>query len=156
MPRRSLYHRHGDRDGESRVISLIIAGSRTVRPTLADIDAAMDDMLFVKADVTEVVCGGAKGADASGREWAIRNKIPVHMDVITDADMTHGVYLGPRMRNRRMAERGTMLLAFWDGISGGTADMVCRMIARNKPTRVIPMRKFQREPSKPRGEKRPL
>lgn len=126
------------------MISLIIAGSRTVRPTLADIDAAFDDLLFVRADVTEVVCGGAKGADTAGREWAIRNKIPVHMEPITPEDMTHGAYLGPRMRNRRMAVRGTHLLAWWDGISGGTSDMVCRMVARDKPVRVIPMRKFKR------------
>jgi hypothetical protein len=126
------------------VISLIIAGSRTVRPSLADIDATFDDLLFVRADVHEVVCGGANGGDAAGREWAIRNKIPVHLEPITPEDMSHGKYLGPRWRNRRMAERGTHLIAFWDGISGGTSDMVCRMVARDKPVRVIPTRKHRR------------
>jgi hypothetical protein len=127
------------------VISLIIAGSRTVRPTLDEIDASFDDILFVRDDVVEVICGGAKGADAAGREWALRRKIPIVNDPVTDQDFkAFGKYIAPRMRNRRMAERGTHLLAFWDGISGGTSDMVCRMVAREKPVRVVPMRKFRR------------
>ncbi len=133
------------------MISLIIAGSRTVRPTLADIDAALLLLLAPHSieaikldDVTEVISGEAHGADTCGREWAIRNKIPVHREPITPEDMAHGKYLGPRWRNRRMAERGTHLLAFWDGISGGTSDMVCRMVARGKPVRVIPTRKYKR------------
>jgi hypothetical protein len=127
------------------VISLIIAGSRTVRPTLEDIDAAITELLGGPAIIDEIVCGGAKGADAAGREWALRSKIPIVSDPVTELDYkAHGAYLGPRMRNRRMAERGTHLIAFWDGISGGTSDMVCRMATRRKPILVVPMRKFRR------------
>lgn len=80
-------------------------------------------------------------ADACGSLWARHHQIPLHHEPIVPADIAeHGKYLGPRMRNRRMAERGDVLLAFWDGVSGGTSDMVCRMVARGKPVRVVPYR----------------
>ncbi len=58
--------------------------------------------------------------------------------IITDDIDRWGKYVGPRMRNRRLAERGDAALIFWDGVSGGSADMCTRMVARDKPVRVIP------------------
>lgn len=108
---------------------MVIAGSRTVSPTIEDIDAAL----------TEVICGDAAGADTCGALWARSRGIPLHHEPVTQDDYAqHGRYMGPKMRNRRMAERGDALLAFWDGTSGGTADMVTRMVARDKPVRVVP------------------
>jgi hypothetical protein len=110
-------------------VKLVIAGSRTVSPTIEDIDAAL----------TEVICGDAAGADTCGALWARSRGIPLHHEPVTQDDYAqHGRYMGPKMRNRRMAERGDALLAFWDGTSGGTADMVTRMVARDKPVRVVP------------------
>lgn len=131
-------------------MKLIIAGSRTVSPTIADIDREMVTVLHrigltlcadrdYKDAVTEVISGDANGADMAGAEWAKARGIPVHLDPVTPRDYAeHGKYLGPRRRNRRMAERGDALLAFWDGVSGGTADMVTRMLARGKPAFVVP------------------
>jgi len=136
---------------------LIIAGSRTVSPTIEDIDREarelLLDLLAVDSDkpveftahFTEVICGDASGADSAGAHWARHHGIPLHHEPITREDMAvHGKYLGPKMRNRRMAERGTHLLAFWDGKSGGTADMVCRMVAREKMARVVPFKAAER------------
>lgn len=116
---------------------LIIAGSRTVHPTPEEIDAAMDDILFVKADIECVVSGTARGADEAGEVWALANKIPLRQ---FPADWNaHGITAGKR-RNRKMADFADAALVFWDGMSSGSADMVCRMVARGKPVRVIPMK----------------
>jgi uncharacterized phage-like protein YoqJ len=47
----------------------------------------------------------------------------------------HGRAAGP-IRNSYMAEHGSGLLAFWDGQSKGTADMITKMKAKGKSTRV--------------------
>ena len=47
----------------------------------------------------------------------------------------HGRAAGP-IRNSKMAEHGSGLLAFWDGVSKGTEDMIHKMKAKGKSTRV--------------------
>lgn len=157
------------------MLSVIIAGSRTVDPPIEDVDAALVKLLkkyypnahavlmasfsddaAIQSDATlpnwtsvilEVVCGEADGGDNAGARWAACRGIPIHSEPITEQDIiTHGKYVGPRMRNRRMAERADCLVAFWDGISGGTSDMSTRMTAREKPQLVIPTKKAQSRP----------
>lgn len=123
-------------------MKLIIAGSRTVDPTPSEIDAAFDDLLFVVADVTEVVSGCAEGADKAGENWARLRGISIRKFMINDEDRKAvGPKLAPKMRNRRMAEYGDAALIWWDGTSGGSADLAIRMAVRDKPVRVIPARK---------------
>ena len=137
-------------------ISLIIAGSRTVDPSVSDIDAELfkidigwgefpRDVGSFKQIVREVIDGGARGADRAGRRWAEERGIPVHSEPVTRQDIQqHGAYLGPKMRNRRMAERGDIAVVFWDAESGGTADLVTRMVVRRKFVEVVPTRKSKR------------
>jgi hypothetical protein len=117
---------------------LIIAGSRTVHPTPAQIDAVFDDLLFVKDDVTEVVSGKCpRGADLAGEAWAKLNGIPI-APFPADWDK-HGKAAG-KLRNREMAIVADMAIVFWDGMSSGSCDMVTRMVVRDKPVRVVPMK----------------
>lgn len=124
--------------------SVIIAGSRTVSPTVDEIDAAIvklpaGDLLWVPGEWTEIVCGCAPGADRAGEAWAKAKGIAIHYEPITEELVRlHGKYLAPKMRNRAMAVRGDAAIVFWDGTSGGSADMVCRMVARDKPVAVVP------------------
>ena len=100
---------------ERLTMKTIIAGGRDYR--FDDPDWDILDAL----DVTEVVCGGATGADECGRQWAIDRQIPVKM---FPADWkSHGRAAGP-IRNRQMAEYGERLVAFWDGKSPGTKNMI--------------------------------
>ena len=93
----------------------IIAGSRDYEFVGEDV-ALLDGMT-----ITEVVCGGARGADECGRQWAVDRSIPVKM---FPADwVTHGRSAGP-IRNRKMAEYAERLVAFWDGESRGTRHMI--------------------------------
>jgi hypothetical protein len=73
--------------------------------------------------------------------WAKHGRIPVHPEPVTDEDYQRHGKLGPKMRNRRMAQRVDGGLAWWDGTSGGTSDMVARLVARDRPVRVIPWRR---------------
>lgn len=146
-------------------LRLIIAGSRTVDPTDEEIERVVEELVidFFGARhgdlrehghtqyIEEVICGKADGADAAGARWARGRGIPVFEDPVTEDDRRkHGPYMAPKARNRRMAERGTHAICWWDGSSGGTADIACRMLARRKPCVVIPTRK---RPARQRARK---
>lgn len=129
---------------------MIIAGSRTVSPTVDEIKRAIEQhdpsgILLVPDGWREVVCGCAPGADRAGEAFAKARGIPLWHEPITPHDIErYGKYLAPKMRNRRMAERADAALLFWDGTSGGTADMAIRMVARDKIVRVIPWPRAKR------------
>lgn len=97
-------------------MKVIIAGSRDI------IDGRVLDEALIESGfkVTEVVCGGAKGADELGLIYGTNNDIPVKM---MKADWRYGKSAG-RERNVRMARYGDALIALWDGESRGTAYMI--------------------------------
>lgn len=105
-------------------MKVIIAGSRTInalKPILTAIAAS-------GFEITEVVSGGAHGADQVGATWAQDNGIPVRY---FDAEWTkYGRKAGP-IRNRQMAEYADALLAIWDGKSRGTKNMIEEARKRN-------------------------
>lgn len=75
-----------------------------------------------------VVTGGARGADKLAEEWAAKNWYTV-VNFYPDWER-HGKKAGP-IRNREMARfatadgtRTAYCVAFWDGVSRGTADMI--------------------------------
>lgn len=91
----------------------IIAGGR-------DYQMTAEDLRFLDTlTITEVVCGGATGADEGGRDWAVWKGIPVkHFP----ADWPrHGRAAGP-IRNRQMAEYADQLVIFPGG--RGSANML--------------------------------
>lgn len=95
----------------------IIAGSRTIT-SLAIVEQAIRESGF---DITEVVCGGAKGVDQLGADWAYLHKNRIKW-FPADWDK-HGRYAGP-LRNRAMADYAEALIAVWDGNSRGTKHMI--------------------------------
>lgn len=111
---------------------VIIAGSRHMPTDKAHlIDAAIHLSGF---DVTEVVCGMARGADTLGRLWAEQRGIPV--DKYPAQWSEYGRAAGP-IRNRTMAEVADALIVFiWDG-SRGSQNMLDQMESRKKPTFIV-------------------
>lgn len=103
---------------------IIVAGSRE----FTDYGTAKEklDGIVPKYSNTEIVCGGCRGADRLGERYAREHGIPV---VYFPADWDrHGRAAGP-IRNREMAEYAGsdahgVLVAFWNGHSRGTADMI--------------------------------
>lgn len=110
----------------------IIAGSRTFNDAhlLKDkLDAYRKEHM-----ITEIVSGGASGADALGEAYAILNGIQIKM---FNADWNkHGRAAGP-IRNRQMAEYADALIVVWDGTSKGTKNMIDEMHKQKKPVHII-------------------
>ena len=87
------------------------------------------DAIFKKTGMPdEIIEGGAKGADALGHAYAKERGIATKR--FPAAWSLHGKAAGP-IRNRQMAEYAhksqdgkAMLIAFWDGSSRGTANMI--------------------------------
>ncbi len=111
-------------------MKLIIAGSRT----FTDYQLRCQVLAPERPRITQVITGGARGADQLGYRWAWKHTIR-HQLFRADWER-FGKSAGVR-RNHQMAQAGDMLVAFWDGQSPGTAHMVQCMRQLGKPAVVI-------------------
>lgn len=121
---------------------LIIAGSRSFGHYAGDTERdyvllckVMRDRGFNADTVTTVISSTAPGADRLGERWAIDAGIPV---VRYPAKWRLGGLYNHAAgfeRNAAMAEQADQLIAFWDGESNGTRNMI--KIARTKGLHVI-------------------
>jgi len=103
---------------------VIIAGGRDFND-YERLKKVMDNCPY---EVTEVVCGKARGADSLGEKWALERGVYVEY-FVPDWEG-----LGKRAgfaRNADMAEYACengsdngLLVAFWDGVSKGTKSMI--------------------------------
>lgn len=112
----------------------IIAGSRTITNATV-LEEAIKASGFT---ITEVVCGGARGVDTLGQNWAKQHNIPVKM-FPADWKM-HGKAAGP-IRNAEMAKYGEQAICIFDvqAENKGTNDMAwkaaCKgMLVYHHPT----------------------
>lgn len=95
----------------------IIAGGRDV----VDYFHLEEALEGYRCDISEVVSGGAQGADALGERYAKGAGLPLK---VFKADwQANGKAAGP-IRNRQMAEYAQALIAIWDGKSAGTKNMI--------------------------------
>ena len=95
----------------------IIAGSRDI----TDYNLLLEAIKYSRIPITTVVSGCAKGVDKLGEQYANDNNIPIEP---CPADWkTFGNNAGP-IRNKKMAENSEALIAVWDGVSGGTKNMI--------------------------------
>lgn len=109
-------------------MKVIIAGSRHMPFSMYPLIA--EAVKRSRYEVTEVVCGMAKGADQLGGKWAYQNKIPVKC-FPANWDL-HGKAAGP-IRNLEMGEYADAAIIFiWDG-SRGSEDMRRKMVTLKKP-----------------------
>ena len=84
------------------------------------INRVLNELNLLYKDI-EIVSGLARGADALGEEFANENGIVFHP---FPADWeTFGKSAG-HIRNREMAEFSDIVIAFWDGKSRGTSNMI--------------------------------
>lgn len=122
---------------------LIVAGSRVLcsednRYDLYDlIGMVYDD--FGPYDV--ILSGSAQGPDSFAEEWAFQNTItcntyvPAWEDIKAEGAVVRTNKYGKKYnalaghwRNEKMAKDGDALLAYWDGKSTGTRDMIDRAL----------------------------
>ena len=112
--------------------AVIIAGTRTFDDF--DLLCRKCDVFFSDKKPTAIICGEARGADTLGRRYAEDHGISVES---YPADWDHYGRSAGFIRNKEMASRADALVAFWDGKSRGTKNMI--EIARSKgiPIRVV-------------------
>jgi hypothetical protein len=109
-------------------MKVIIAGSRDID----NYDAVKSAIKLSEYDITEIVCGEARGVDSLGRKWAMENNIPIASFPITSQDWdTYGRSAG-HIRNRTMGDYADALIAIWDGKSRGTKGMIDYMKTLHK------------------------
>lgn len=105
---------------------VIIAGSRSITD-MAQLQQAIFDSGY---DITEVVCGKARGVDSLGDVWAQGHHIPVKYFPANWEKF--GKSAGYR-RNEEMAHYADAAIVVWDGSSKGSGHMVDIMKRVNKP-----------------------
>jgi len=109
---------------------LIIAGSRS----FTHYQHLCQTLAPERHRITQVLTGGARGADQLGFRWALKHHIRSRCFA---ADWERfGKAAGVR-RNHQMAQAGDLLIAFWDGRSAGTRHMISCMQQLGKPVVVI-------------------
>lgn len=100
-------------------MKVIVAGSRTIT------DYKLVERAILESgwheQITEVVCGSARGVDGIGARWARAYSIQVRY-FRADWDI-YGKAAGP-IRNKEMAQYADALILVWDGQSKGSADML--------------------------------
>lgn len=131
-------------------MKVIIAGHRKFNNY--KLLAAKCDHYLKEIKVTEIVSGKAAGADYLGEVYAKRKGYPVkgfpadwqnikNKPAVEIAKRKDGVKywkLAGHARNKQMAEYADALIAFWDGKSTGTKDMIDQ--AREKGLKVAVVR----------------
>lgn len=119
---------------------IIVAGGRDfddyklLRNTLNWYLASPKSVDEVVWEQVTIVSGCANGADTLGLKYAKEFK---HRIKRFPADWdTYGKSAGP-LRNAEMGKYADELVAFWDGKSRGTKDMIDRMLRRKKKVCVV-------------------
>ncbi len=117
-------------------MKVIIAGSRTFDnyDLLCETMAHLLDDGLARGREIEIVCGGAKGADALGARWAKEFNYPIKYFL---ADWNKYGKAAGIIRNKQMGDYADYLIAFWDGKSRGTKHMIEYMKNVNKHGTVI-------------------
>lgn len=83
-------------------MKLAVVGSRTI------VDLQLER--YIPDDVTEIVCGGAKGVDSVAEKFAQENGIKLKVFLAN-----YSLYgkVAPLKRNEEIAEYADALIAFW-------------------------------------------
>jgi len=115
---------------------VIIAGGRDFR----DYNRLKEkcDIIFSRKKPTAILSGMANGADSLGIRYAEERGFPVKKFP------THWDFFGKRagmVRNQAMLREADALIAFWDGVSSGTGNMISIATNAGIPIRVVPYKK---------------
>lgn len=104
------------------MMHIIIAGCRNFND-YSVVEKEVMELIgnFIGKIEIEIISGGATGADALGERFAKEHNLSLK---VVPADWkTYGRSAGPR-RNEQMARMAGTLIAFWDGKSRGTKNMI--------------------------------
>lgn len=83
---------------------------------------------------TMIISGGAKGADALAKRYALEEGVP-YVECVANWDKL-GKSAG-MIRNGTIIELAEIVIAFWDGKSKGTENAMKRARGKGKPVSVL-------------------
>ena len=112
---------------------VIVAGSREFKDYQL-LEKTLDDFLQDQQEPTRILCGMAHGADELGLLYAHRHNY--ELEKHSAKWDIHGKRAG-FIRNEEMANNADALIAFWDGESHGTKDMIERAKEHGLHVKVI-------------------
>ena len=95
---------------------IIVAGSRTLK----SYNLVENIITFSGFNITELICGMAKGIDMTAYIWAKKNNIPVK-EMPANWEK-YGKRAG-LLRNEEMAKAADGAIIIWDGFSSGAKNM---------------------------------
>jgi hypothetical protein len=84
---------------------------------------------------TEIISGGARGADRVAEVWAKTNSVPI--TVFTANWNKYGRRAGILRNNQMLDTNPDLVLAFWDGVSTGTKYTINEARKRGMKVEVI-------------------
>ena len=114
-------------------MNIIVAGSRTF-DDYEFLRSKLDYYFSHKSHNIQIVCGEAEGADQLGKKYAEEKGYNVLS--FPDQSNIFGSFAKYK-RNREMARVADALVAFWDGESKGTAQLIQVMKEAGKPIRIV-------------------
>ena len=118
-------------------MKIIIAGGREfddMSRLRREADLWITELVGIVDEPIIICSGGASGADRMGELYA--HEKGYDCEIFAANWTLLGKRAGPE-RNRRMADYADALLAFWDGKSRGTKNMIEEAMKRCLPTRTI-------------------
>lgn len=96
--------------------------------------SVLDLSPYLPEGTTEIVSGSAKGIDTCARDYALAHNLKLTEFLPDYARYGRGA---PLKRNITIIEYADCVLAFWDGASRGTQDVIDQCAKRNIPCTVI-------------------
>ncbi len=101
-------------------------------------DQAIRQILQVlPSNASEIVSGGAAGIDTLASQIAHLLKLPIRTFL---PDYAQYGKKAPLIRNTEIVRYADLILAFWDGSSHGTQQVVAECIRLHKPVRLISLK----------------
>lgn len=103
------------------MVGIIIAGGRDMNSSEFTFPHIEEFLKRFKNQEITIISGGARGSDHQGELYAQQKGLKLEVRL---ADWNrYGRSAGP-IRNEEMVKRASALLAFWDGKSPGTRNMI--------------------------------
>ena len=103
-----------------------VIGSRSIKQ--------VDIGKILPQDTTELISGGANGADSLAADYAAQRGLPIR---VLRPDYKRYFYRrAPLERNQLIVDTADFVVVVWDGSSTGTKDAVLRAQNAGKPVRI--------------------
>jgi hypothetical protein len=115
---------------EGEYMKVAVVGSRNFQ------DYDLLKQILAEYEITEIVSGGAKGADSLGEKYAKEHNLPIEIFKPDWKRLGRGA--GPA-RNKTIVENADFVIAFWDGVSKGTQSSINIAKKLNKALRIVMM-----------------